>query len=131
MASDTGSGEQPPARSDRLLSSGARALALAVPTFRPHLLLFMLVQVVLQGLNAWRGAPWWGLWPLLGFGTLLLLHYLLYKAATVDERWAESRVQDLNVRSYDRSHIENLRRRLAEPERNDDRADVTGQPPKP
>ena len=44
-------------------------------------------------------------------GFLLGLHYFLYKVATVDEQWAEERVEELNLKSYDRSHIEELKTR--------------------
>jgi hypothetical protein len=36
---------------------------------------------------------------------------LFYKAVTVDDRWAEERVEELNLKSYDRSHIEDLKAR--------------------
>ena len=31
---------------------------------------------------------------------------------TVDEHWAEERVEELNLKSYDRSHIEELKSRF-------------------
>ena len=45
--------------------------------------------------------------PGLAFG----LHYILFKAFTVDERWVEQRVEDLTIKSYDRGHIEDIRGR--------------------
>ena len=62
--------------------------------------------------NASTGRPWWAFWPLLVTGMLLGLHYLLYKAMTVDEHWAEERIEELNLKSYDRSHIEELKSRF-------------------
>lgn len=35
-------------------------------------------------------------------------HYLIYKARTVDERWAEERAADLHSKSYDASHIDRI-----------------------
>ena len=54
------------------------------------------------------------LWPMLAWGMLLLLHYLLYKSWTVDERWADARVEELNLKSYDRGHIESIKKRPAD-----------------
>lgn len=34
------------------------------------------------------------------------VHYLVYKALTTDERWAEERVADLHSKSYDAHHID-------------------------
>jgi hypothetical protein len=61
--------------------------------------------------NALAGGRWWAFWPLLLTAGLLCVHYLLYKAGTVDERWVEERVEELNLKSYDRSHIEDLKER--------------------
>ena len=33
---------------------------------------------------------------------------------TVDEHWAEERVEELNLKSYDRSHIEELKSRFGD-----------------
>lgn len=61
--------------------------------------------------NIATGRGWWALWPLLATGAVLGLHYLGYKAVTVDEQWAAERVQELNLKSYDRGHIEALKSR--------------------
>ncbi len=37
-----------------------------------------------------------------------MIHYLRYKAATVDEGWADARTAELRLKSYDRDHIENI-----------------------
>jgi hypothetical protein len=69
------------------------------------------INLVLTGVNALAGAPWWAVWPLIGTLGLLGLHYLVYKAVSADARWAEERVEELNLKSYDRSHIEELKSR--------------------
>jgi hypothetical protein len=76
-----------------------------------HLRAFLAVNPALSIANAFTGGPWWAFWPLLATGLLLGVHYLFYKAAMVDERWVEERVEELNLKSYDRSHIENLKAR--------------------
>ena len=83
--------------------------------FRWHLLAFVcLLNAVLTLANVLTGMPWWAFWPLLVTGFLLGVHYLVYKAVTVDEPWAEERVEELNLKSYDRSHIEELKSRYGE-----------------
>jgi hypothetical protein len=39
------------------------------------------------------------------------LHYLAYKARTVNEEWAEVRAADLRSKSYDASHIASIAER--------------------
>jgi hypothetical protein len=85
-----------------------------VGAFRWHLGLFLALNISLTLANVVTGMPWWGFWPLLITAFLLGLHYLLYKALTVDESWAEERVEELNLKSYDRSHIEELKSRYGE-----------------
>jgi hypothetical protein len=82
-----------------------------VRAFRWHLMAFVALNAALSLSNAWMGGPWWASWPLIVTGILLGLHYLLYKAVTADEQWAQERVEELNLKSYDRSHIEELKSR--------------------
>ena len=58
------------------------------------------------------GKPWWAFWPLLTTGFLLALHFFAYKSFSVDDVWADERAQELNLKSYDRSHIEDLKSRF-------------------
>ena len=80
-------------------------------SFRWHGAAFIAVNLVLTAANAAAGPPWWALWPLIATTLLLALHYFLRKAFTVDERWAEERATELNLKSYDRSHIEDIKSR--------------------
>jgi hypothetical protein len=82
-----------------------------VGTFRGHLLGFAILNALLSVANGLTGPPWWAFWPLLATGLLLAVHYFCYKTAVVDERWAAERVEELNLKSYDRSHIEDLKAR--------------------
>ena len=86
----------------------------AVRAFRWHLGAFLALNTGLTLVNALMGKPWWAFWPLLVTGLALGIHYLLYKAVTVDETWAEERVEELNLKSYDRGHIEELKSRYGE-----------------
>jgi hypothetical protein len=88
-----------------------RAIARAFPW---HLRAFAAVNAVLGAANYVTGRPWWAFWPLAVTGLLLAVHYLLYKALVVDESWVEERVEELNLKSYDRSHIESLKARHGE-----------------
>jgi hypothetical protein len=36
------------------------------------------------------------------------VHYLIYKARTVDDRWVEERTADLHSKSYDAHHIDTI-----------------------
>jgi hypothetical protein len=76
-----------------------------------HVRAFLMANVGLNAANVFTGKPWWAFWPLLATGFLLAVHYLVYKAAAVDEGWVDARVEELNLKSYDRSHIEDLKAR--------------------
>ena len=82
-----------------------------VRAFPTHLYTFLVANALLTIANAFTGGHWWAFWPLVATGLILGVHYLLYKAVAVDERWVDERVEELNLKSYDRSHIEGLKER--------------------
>ena len=111
-----GGGDDPwlgPTAGAPLLQDEAEPLRLGwlVRAFAWHLRGFVAANIALNIVNAVTGRPWWAFWPLVVTGLLFGLHYLAYKTATVDESWAAERVEELNLKSYDRSHIEDLRHR--------------------
>ena len=90
------------------MTRGEGLLDLAVRGFRLHLLIYLMVgflALVLAAVTGWR----WLSWPMLVWAVLLLAHYLVYKTRTVDERWVEERVEELDLKSYDRDHIQSIR----------------------
>jgi len=78
-------------------------------SFRRHLVAYLLVNAVLTVANIAMGPPWWAFWPLILWGLGLMLHFLVYRASTVDDAWVEERTQDLRSKSYDASHIDEIR----------------------
>lgn len=78
-------------------------------TFRRHLFLFCVGNGALTAANVYTGAPWWAFWPLVVWGLVLMVHFLFYRASTVDDVWVEERTQDLRSKSYDYAHIDNIR----------------------
>jgi hypothetical protein len=81
-------------------------------TLRWHLLAFVAVNAILTVANVVTRGGWWAFWPLLISAAVLSVHYLLCKALIVNEGWVDERVEDLNIKSYDRAHIEELKTRL-------------------
>jgi len=75
---------------------------------RRHLLLFLGVNATLNLVNYFVGTGWWAFWPLAAWSILFMIHYLRYKAATVDEQWVDDRAAELRLKSYDRDHIEKI-----------------------
>ena len=63
------------------------------------------------GANWLTGGPWWFFWLLAPWGVALAVHFLVYKARTVNERWAQERAADLRSKSYDASHIDSIAER--------------------
>jgi 2TM domain len=76
--------------------------------FRRHAALFLVANLALNVANIFVGSGWWAFWPLAAWGMVFMIHYLRYKAATVDEEWVESRATELRLKSYDREHIDNI-----------------------
>jgi hypothetical protein len=79
-------------------------------TFKPHLLLYLIVNAALTAINVTMGAPWWAVWPLVLWGLLVMLHFLVHRAASIDDAWVEERTLDLRSRSYDMGHIDDIRK---------------------
>lgn len=73
-----------------------------------HRAAFIAFNVILTAINIYMGKPWWALWPLLVTGFIFLVHYLIFKASTVDEAWVDDRAADLYDKSYDQGHIRTI-----------------------
>jgi hypothetical protein len=76
--------------------------------FRRHAWSYLAAACALSVANWFTGTPWWSFWPLAAWGVALEVHYLIYKARTVDEAWAEERIADLHSKSYDAYHIDRV-----------------------
>ena len=85
----------------------------AARAFRWHLLAFVLGNAALTGVNVVTGAPWWAVWPLLVWGLAVTIHFLVYRAVTIDDAWVEERTVDLRLRSYDLGHIDTIHQKPA------------------
>lgn len=85
------------------------ARTLAGRAFRRHLYAFVLGNGALTAINIYSGAPWWAFWPLVVWGLVLMIHFLIFRAATVDEAWVDERIQDLRAKSYDQGHMDVIR----------------------
>ena len=85
-----------------------------VQAFRLHAWAFVLVNIALNAANAFVGADWWAFWPLVVWGSILAIHYLIYKSKRVDERWVKERTDDVRSKSYDRAHIDSIETRFKE-----------------
>lgn len=77
--------------------------------FLRHRLAFLLCNGALTVANVVTGSPWWAFWPLIAWGLALMLHFLFYRATTVEDAWVEERTQDLRAKSYDFAHIDSIR----------------------
>ena len=85
-----------------------RMLDLAQATYGWHRAAFIAANMVITAVNVWSGPPWWGVWPLLVTGALFTLHFLIYKTATVSDKWVDERAADVYARSYDQGHIDSI-----------------------
>jgi hypothetical protein len=85
--------------------------------FRLHLWTFVFVNIALNAANALVGADWWAFWPLVVWGLVLAVHYLIFKSKRVDESWVEERTEDVRSKSYDRAHIDSIEKRYSDTEK--------------
>ena len=85
--------------------------------FRLHAWAFCAGATALVLANWLSGSPWWSFWPIAAWSVAFGVHYLVYKARTTDERWAEERAADLRSKSYDASHIDSIQKRYSDPDK--------------
>ncbi|MBE0624390.1 MAG: 2TM domain-containing protein [Burkholderiales bacterium] len=90
-------------------AAGAAARAAAGRAYRRHLYAYVLGNCALSAVNVYTGSPWWAFWPLIAWGLVLMIHFLVFRAATVDDSWVDERVQDLRGKSYDLGHMDVIR----------------------
>jgi hypothetical protein len=84
--------------------------------FRVHAWAFVVANVALNAANWFAGDDWWAFWPLVVWGLVLGVHYLVYKSRSVDERWVKERTDDVRSKSYDRAHIDAIAQRRSDTE---------------
>lgn len=82
--------------------------------FRWHAGAYGILMGGLAAVNIYVGGGWWSFWPMCGWGLILALHFFYYKSVVVDEQWAQERTDDLKLRSYDLSHIQDIAERVDE-----------------
>jgi hypothetical protein len=92
---------------------------LLIRAFYWHARVFLVANAALNIINLFIGRSWWAFWPLVLTSFALAAHYLVYKSLSVDARWVEERAEELNLKSYDRSHIEDLKSRYGDPHQGD------------
>lgn len=91
-----------------------RRRTLVTRIFRWHATAYGVLMGGLAVTNIVVGGGWWSFWPMCVWGLLLSLHFFYYKSVTVDEEWARERTDDLKLRSYDLSHILDIKERVDE-----------------
>jgi hypothetical protein len=76
--------------------------------FPRHLAVSSTIGSLLLITNLVVPGGWWTFWPMLVLAGLIGLHFLIFKAVTVDDAWAAERAEALNIKSYDRGHIDTI-----------------------
>ena len=85
--------------------------------FRLHLWTFVFGNLALNAANGLVGEDWWAFWPLVVWGVVLAVHYMIHKSRRVSDRWVEERTEDVRSKSYDRAHIDSIEKRYTDGER--------------
>ncbi len=73
-----------------------------------HRLAFAALGGCATASDVFLGDGWNTFAPMLAWGMLLGLHYLLARSLTMDEEHAERRTEDLRLRAYDQGHIDDI-----------------------
>ena len=82
------------------------------PLWRKHAIAFVVVNAALIAADRWLPGTWWSFWVLFVWGVLLAVHFFFMRSVHVDEDWADERAENLRIRSYDVSHIEDIGSRI-------------------
>ncbi len=82
-----------------------------VSTFRWHAAAAVAINGSAIALNWAMGRPWWAIWVVVATVLVLGLHFLVYKAMTIDDAWVDARAEEIHVKSYDRGHIQEMSER--------------------
>lgn len=97
-------------RPEKTKARGRVSLQRIVHAFHAHAAVAAAFNLAIGCANILTGPPWWGFWPHLASVVLLLVHYFAWKAARIDDHWVSARTSEIQYRSYDRGHIEQIRR---------------------
>ncbi len=65
--------------------------------FYAHLMMYAVVNAGLAVLNALTGPPWWVLWPVVGWGIVVVLHAMTVFVVNrvLGPEWEEKKAQQL------------------------------------
>ena len=86
-----------------------RRWAVAVPAWWPwHRLAFAAIGGCVTAADVFFGEGWNTFAPMLAWGMLFGLHYILATSLTMDDDLAEERTEDLRLRAYDQGHIDDI-----------------------
>ena len=72
---------------------------------RWHTLGFVLISLLFTSIST----PPWLFWLMCGWSVALLVHWLYAKSLAVDEKWAERRAREVQYKSYDFGHIQQIK----------------------
>ena len=78
---------------------------------RPHARAYALAAVIFLLVDLVGSEGWWFFWPVLIWGSVVLLHYMYVKIVNIDDDWAAERTREIGGRAYDLGHIEDIRKR--------------------
>ena len=73
-----------------------------------HRLAFAVVAGCITAADVFFGEGWNTFAPVLAWGMLFGLHYLLARSMTMDDARASRRTEDLRLRAYDQGHIDDI-----------------------
>ena len=99
-----------PGRSSTARTEPAGRATSSARNIRLHAWAYIAGASVLIAVNSLSAGSWWSFWPIAAWGVALTVHYLVYKARTVNEGWAEERAANLRSKSYDASHMDTIAR---------------------
>lgn len=75
---------------------------------RLHVYAFVAVAILLGVLDLTLSETRWFHWPVMIWGAFFCVHALYCKSASVDEEWADNRVTQIRLNSYDIGHVQKI-----------------------
>lgn len=80
--------------------------------FLRHVSVYLVSTVVFVILDLLTDGNWWNFWVMVIWFIILSVHYFAAGTVDVDDDWANERVEDLRVSSYDYDHIGSIKHRV-------------------
>ena len=80
-------------------------------TFRLHQILFLVLLMVMMIVDFFFLEGWATFWPMIIWSAIFGIHFMIFRAQSVDDKWVRERLIFNIYRPWDTGHVEAIRER--------------------